>query len=388
MVDQTLQPSVFSPYSGNTGLSYAAPSQASAYYGVSPSSNSNSSGSGASSLTQYLPKDSSIFNPQSSTGSSIVSGVKSAVNNFGTGIGFAPGTVSYGTQFGPSLPGAAETAFGPGAVNAGTAVEGSLGTSATLSSVIGGAGFGVGIGGLLNKGNPVAGMIGGGLGGAIGAATGITSGIAMGAELGSIVPGLGTVIGAVAGGLASRMFGNKKPATSASEFAAQTGYNDNGGFADSGFGSVSYGAKNAGAYDGYNNKLASQLNDELQKAKGILGIDFSKGEVRGGVNTIHSPSGQPGYIMAAGQTFGFDPSKDDSRNAAIQQAVSAIAKTSGASDEAITGMLDKLNAPAGTSGTPMVAPAASQGPSQFQTFLENYKSTQNANAAPVSPPAV
>lgn len=287
------------------------------------------------------------------------------LNNVGTSLGFAPGTVTYGTAFGPSLPGAAQ-AFGPSLPSTATAVPGSLGTTSTLSSSLGAAGLGALAGNFLGRigGNATGGSIGGGLGAGIGMAVGGPP---------------GAVIGGLLGGIGGGFFGGKKPATSASEFLGGTGVN-----ADGTLSGVSFGAKNAGQYEGYNQSLSQEFSNYLSKAKGVLGVDFTGTTVRGGVNTRHSPSGQAGYLMVDNKTYGFDPNDPNSRQQAIGQAVADIARQSGASDEQIQQMANQLSYEATPQGQAMKSMPfiPIKDDQRFADFMSKYKvqGTPDANA--------
>jgi hypothetical protein len=127
------------------------------------------------------------------------SGLTSGINNFGTGLGFAPGTLSYTTA--GALPwqvagGVANPAMA--GVSGVGATSGSL-TGATLGSTLGAASLGAGFGGLLagmTGGNTTGGTIGGGIGAAVG---------------NMIAPGIGGIVGGLLGGIGGGMFGGGKP---------------------------------------------------------------------------------------------------------------------------------------------------------------------------------
>jgi hypothetical protein len=276
------------------------------YTSINPAQQSSvaSSGQGGGpNLLDLVSNGKDLVGSGTSSGTGILSNITSSINNFGAGLGFAPGTVTYPASsfaaVGPNLPGV--VAYGPSAPVAqglsaavGTPVQGTgvlgtgFGSGATLSNVLGGAGFGALAGGFLGRigGNETGGMIGGALGGALGAASGLSSGIAMGSTLGSIVPGLGTVIGAGIGGLVGGFFGGKKPATQSDEYRAMLtadgGQDSNG---------IYQGGKNAGSYGGFGKSVTSNLSSMLQKAHKELGIQFNpKIQIGGGISTLHGGS--------------------------------------------------------------------------------------------------
>lgn len=363
MVDVPTYQSVFSPLPSNPSLVVGTGGYSSynsgAIYGPQAQQQQQSQGGGVSDLLSYVPKD-KLFN-----GFNPLGNITSKIDKFGAGIGFSPGTVSYGSQFGP---GAAEV-FGPSMAE-GSAVTGSLGTGATLSGVLGAAGLGALAGGFLNSANPVAGSVGGGAGAAIG--------MAVGGPIGAIAGGL-------LGGLGSKLFGKKKPGTNASEFNMGVGK-------DGTLGGYSYGEKNPKGYGSYNQEFSDYLSANILDAQKLTGIKFKEQTLRGGVNTRHSPSGQPGFItvdanaQGVGQNFGFDPNDPKSRQSAVNQAILAMAQNSGANAQQIQVLQDRINGKGQQTGAaPQIpaytAPAAKQTGQSFQQFLAQYKSTQNANAA-------
>lgn len=295
-----------------------------------------------------------------------------AINNFGASLGFGSG----GLAPIPSGLGAADTSFLSAAQTASgaskTGIAGSLGSTSTLSSSLGAAGLGALAGSFLGRigGNSTGGSIGGGVGAGIG--------MAIGGPPGAIIGGL---IGGIGGGF----FGGKKKPTSASEFLGQVGE-------DGSVGSFSYGAKNAGSYSGYNQSMSQEVADYMTKAKQYLGVEkFTPTSIYGGVNTRHSPSGQPGFIRVNGnQDFGFDPDDPASRQKAIGQAVAAVAKLSGASEDQIKAMADRLAFEATPQGQaqktmPFIPVQNNQ---RFAEYMNKFKGgTPNASTVPTVPTA-
>lgn len=359
MVDVPVYQSVFSPLPQNPSLMVGGGNYASGgFYGPSAaqqtSNNDNNSG-GISDLFDYIPSsDFGGFNP--------IGNITSGVDKFGTSFGFAPGTVTYGEAFGPAFGGA--EIFGPGLAEA-TPVAGSLGTTATLSGVLGAAGLGAMAGGFLNKGNPTAGSIGGGLGAGIGMALGGP---------------IGAVAGTLLGGLGSRLFGSKKPKTIASQFLGTT--DETGALAG-----LSYGSKGTSTDEG--KAYANEIQNYTRGLQKTLGVDLKGASIYGGYSTQH---GGGFYTVNGKDTYFFDVNDNDSKNAAIDKVLTSVARNAGVDDTRINGALDNLNrrgkyANNGNNavGTPAniptySAPAPTQAAS-FDQFLANYKSQQNVNAA-------
>ena len=285
-----------------------------------PSSGGGDDGTSATDFLDFSKNFDSKFNlPQSNF-----------INDIGSTLGFGSGAVTYTgaggapAVFGPLTNGATQFGVGPFSPTTAVGVEGALGTSATLSSTLGAAGIGALAGGFLGKigGSEVGGSVGGGLGAGIG--------FAVGGPIGGVIGGL---IGGIGGGF----FGGGKPATSASEFLGNT--SNTAGV--TGLSGISFGAKNAGAYSGFNEALSQQISHGLGGIHPYLGIDsYVHHVIRGGVNTLHSGSGQPGFIQLGGHVhggggiqIGFDPGDNESIAGAVQEAVRQTALRSGVTQE-------------------------------------------------------
>lgn len=305
----------------------------------------------------------------------------SFINSVGTGLGFAPGAVSYGSSFGPSVAGAAE-AFGPAAADAGSLVAGSTGASATLSSTLGAAGIGALAGNFLGRigGNATGGSIGGGIGAGIG--------MAVGGPVGGVIGGL---IGGIGGGF----FGGGKKPTAASHFNAVV--DPNGAYAYTG-----YGAKNAGQYDGYNQQLSSDISSALQQAKQYLpGINYKNFSISGGVNTLHSGGPEAGYITLyndsktgtgwdtgtdINKSIYFNPDDPNDKQRAIGEAVAQLALRSGATPEQVQSMSQQIqfnSTPQGQASQSMPF-VPIQNNQRFADYMAKYKDQGTPNA-PTNP---
>jgi hypothetical protein len=328
----------------------------------------------------------SIISPNNSAGGSGIFGnINSAINNFGSSLGFASGNVMYPAStfgaIGPQLPGAASGLIGPVAPGmAGTPVAGSLGTTSTLGGILGGAGFGAFAGGFLGRigGNPTGGMIGGALGGALGAATGLSSGIAMGSTLGSIVPGLGTVIGAGLGGLIGGFFGGGKPATSADTYGALINKD----------GTINYAAggatgKNAGSYAGFGRTNVDQFGKMAQEAGKALGIQWNDTQqVNAGISTRHGGAYFDFGLPNEGprERFWFDQTNQQSAQDAAVGMLKALAKKSGYEDmEAIDKWVAQRTSGNSASSSNYIVPFKTQ--ERFDDFMSKFKSQDTVNAS-------
>lgn len=327
-----LAPSIYSGATPNN-VTPAAP----AYYGPSSGNNNNGGFSISDIPLNFGGKGSSFAD------------ITGKINNFGSSIGFAPGTVTYGSSFGPSLPGAVE-AFGPGMAGS-TPVAGSLGTSATLSGVAGAAGLGALAGGFLGKigGNATGGSIGGGAGAAIGMAVGGPP---------------GAIIGGLLGGIGGGFFGGKKPGVVAAEFAGWTSENP-------GLDRLGYGSKRGDVNQA--KSLSYEFNNYLTTTTKQLGLKFKPMEVRGGYNSIYGGSGGT-YINIGGKLYSFDGNDAAGKRTAFNDAILDMSTQSGLDTAVIKAFLDKGGG-AGMATTPKLAPATVGEPTQFQKFLKDYNAS-------------
>lgn len=321
-------------------------------YYFQPSSQQQQQPSGVNSLIKSAGQYASNGFTSNATNAANIFGAQ----NFGLSAGNV-GAISAGgatESISPALAAADPSLLSSGA----GAVEGSLST-ASLSGILGATGIGALAGNFLGKigGNSTGGSIGGGIGAGIG--------MAIGGPPGAIVGGL---IGGIGGGFFG---GNAKP-TAASE----------GSYKFNADGSVTYaggGEKNPGPYSGFNQQLGNMLSSSFDNTKQYLtglGLDLKPLDFRGGVNTLHSGTGQPGFLQVAGQNIGFDPSNQDSINKAIGQAMSAVAKNSGATDAQVKQIASQIESTQNDSGMPNVP--LSQG--QFSDFMNKYKVQGSNNA--------
>lgn len=366
--DATTLPSVYSPLANNpSAFSSFAPSGGYGLYSNYAGNNNNNQGGGSGfNPTDFFPNS----NPFSSSGNNSfggfnpASGIKNAVNQFGTNFGLSPGTLSY-TGMGPAaLPWAQPGMIANPAMSGMEGVAqtaGSLST-ASLSGVLGAAGIGAFAGGFLGKigGSSTGGTVGGGLGAGIGMAVGGP---------------VGAVIGGLVGGIGGGFFGSKSKPTSASEFSV-------GNLADWD-NNIGFGSKNNSS--GFNQQFAGELKDYVGSITKTLNMPL-KGTIHAGFNSIWGGPGG-GFIDIFNQDgqmqrFNFSPDDVNGKKAAVTNALTKLAQNSGATEAQITQMIKNLEKPPGT-GTPLIKPAAaSTGPSTFEQYVANYKSKQNANAAP------
>lgn len=352
----------FNPYfNGTTGNPFAGTPVGNGYYNPGASSSGYSANIMGDNGGGGFMSPTDMYSGLKSAGNFISNGFSLPQSNFINDIG---ASIGFGSGAAPAIPSgltAGETSFLQAAQTAsgiGEGTAGALGTS-TLSSTLGAAGIGAFAGSFLGRigGNTTGGTIGGGLGAGIG--------MAVGGPVGGIIGGL---IGGIGGGF----FGGK-PGTAASE----------GNYRFNADGSVVYtggGEKNAGGYSGFNQHLGQMYADSFDKAKKYmtgLGIELQPMDFRAGVNTRHSPSGQPGYVQVGGQTFGFDPDNQDSINTALGQTLSAIAKAQGATDAQIAGMADSLRFDASAKGQGLKSmPKIKLTSGQFANYMAKFNSSE------------
>lgn len=357
----------------SAGGAYAPSAQTYSNYGYTPvqaQAQSSSGGifsgdnavSGARQLGSIVKNNFSL--PQSQT-----------LNSIGQSLGFAQGAAAptyltagampwqtVGAVANPSTAAGLLSAGPSNAITSGAGNIGALGTS-TLSSTLGAAGIGAFAGSFLGKigGNSTGGSIGGAIGAGIG---------------NMIAPGIGGVIGGALGGVVGGFFGGKV-GTSASEFGSKI--NPDGTMNNPGLG-----AKNAGSYEGYNKSLADEFGAVFEKAKPLLGVTkFNTTELRGGVNTKHSTSGQPGFLEVGGKVFGFNPDDNKSRQEAIGQGIAELARQNGASEEKIKEIAASLGK--NSSSTAYTIPF--QDKTKFTDFMNKFKGTTDVQPPSPAPAA-
>jgi len=322
----------------------------------------------------------------------ITGGVNSALNSFGTKLGFAGSSVdsaanlaSFGVAPGASTEAAAAAADATASFAPGTSSLGASTFGGTLSGTLGAAGLGYLGGTILSKftgGNPT----GSGIGGAIGAAAGFAGAEAIGAMIGTtILPGVGSLVGGIGGALFGGMFGGGgSPATQVSQFDYRPGDPTS---------TPNY-LTRGGASTNDATKINQGIQPLLQAASKELGFTIpSNISVSAGTNSLHPlESGKPGYIGASdGKSswdlakVAFNPSDSASTNNAYLQEIKSIAKASGYTDmNALESWFTQRQQQASGVGMEPQIPnnPKAQGPSEWEKFLTNYKAQQNANAAP------
>lgn len=293
------------------------------------------------------------FNPSAITGKAAT-----AINNFGSGVGFG------GTQ--PLYSG-----FGSNATVVGTAPTGVSGgiTSVPLTGVLQGAGIG-GIVGALNplaKGSPA-----GGVGGSIGGA------IAAGAGFGPIGMAVGGLLGSSIGGL----FGNKKPGVHASEFQTQTQKGND-------FNSVvGWGSKRSdnSAAQSVHSDFTSYLNDIGTK----YGASFDDTMFRGGYNDLYGggwfltakKNSAGGTIEAdpnSWSNYNFNPDAPDKYNTYAKVAADLLASkgllTQDIATQLINDARERTNQAniGGTGGSPQIPVQKQSDKESFDQFVQRYR---------------
>ena len=278
------------------------------------------------------------------------SGIKDAVNTFGSNIGFG-GTVgpvaltnaptgvgavanlpSFGTPaLANALPGSFSASPAAAGITTSTPTAGALGTSTGFSSVLAGAGAGYALGGPLGKigGNPQGGQILGAVGGAVGSyAAGTAAGAALGAGLGIgaqalnfVLPGIGILVGGIAGGF----FGKKKNPHPASLFLGETS-------GDKGLINDSYDSKHMDTTTAKG--VGGEFASFVKNLKGTYGIDIGGQSVFGGsdkgrnfirTNDLSKPYDDP-YGYAEDSIYDFNLDDPNSRQTAYNKLAVDILK--------------------------------------------------------------
>lgn len=357
-----VSPSLYDPNAAYYGYS--------PYYSVPPAGQSQDTSGSGGSFT-----DLGVFKPSFGDFSS---GIKGAVDKFGTGLGFSGGTVGNAALFNapagagavapgifgtPGLSAATGGAFNSSAVAAGvtpaSAVPGTAGLTGTLSGTLGAAGLGALAGGYLGK---IGGsQLGGTIGGALGAGAGMSGALAAFGLAGGPV---GAIVGGLIGGLGGGFFGNKKKPTSASEFTGIT--TPTGGFKNSEF------AQKNGDI-GIAQGISSEFSQYLSSASKNLGVQFKPLKVYGGYNTLYGGPGG-GFLEVNGTRWNFDPNDPKSKSTAYSQAIQYMGKASGAGD--LTAKMEALQATKSKTGSSVptvgakVTPAATQ--SSFSDAVAKY----------------
>lgn len=307
----------------------------------------------------------------SGVGSNLLSGVTNSINQFGGSLGFGvPGGAT--ETISPALAAADPSLISSGA---GTAMG-------SLSGTLGAAGLGFIGGGILAHaigGNETGGSIGGALGAAAGYAFGGMGAAALGLELGSFAGPIGAIVGGIGGALFGSVFGNHSTPTNADNWGATL-------TATGGITNGSGGSKNPGQYTGFGQSGVNALSSQLQAASSQLGIQFDpKTVIDVGISTQHGGA----FVSVNDQRFSFTPGDNNSQQQAFNQAISLAASNSGyTNQEALKGFLDSVsvggtgNANVGKAPPSIPNNPTSSQPNDFQTFMNNYKAQQNANAAP------
>ncbi len=340
-------------------------------YGTN-STNSNTTGNSPSSIN---PNANSLLNLAASK-SRVGNSLLNSVNSFGTRFGFAgdaadsaANLASFGVAPGASTEAAAAAADETAGFAAGASDAGASTFGATLGGTLGAAGLGAMGGGILASAlgeNATGGSIGGALGAAIG---------------NMILPGIGGIIGGIGGSIFGGAFGNNTPATQAAEGVYTIDKTGQVVLAGSG-------NKNPQNNSGIQNQLATQFNQQIEQAKSIgIDLQYNPSKFRAGVNTLYSPSGQPGYIQVGGKTLAFSPGNQTSQTNAVNSAVLQLAKQNGATPEQLTALTAAFKGTGAQGTINNQAPSipnnpTSSGPSDFQKFVAEYKAKQSANAAP------
>lgn len=296
----------------------------------------------------------------------IKTGINTAVDKFGTSIGFAPASTYYTTA--GSLPW--QTA---GSVaNPFMAGSSGVATGTTLSGALSGAGIGSLVGGLVGGGG-MGSNVGGAVGGAIGNA---------------VLPGFGGVIGGALGGIAGGLFGGK-PKAKVSIFSNSTDAQGN-------MGDKAYiGSKTLDG--GVGNETFSAVSPYLKGLASVLG-PLKPVNVVGGT---HSKWGGNFIAAVPGDkaTESEDVPKEYLRNfkdeasfgTAVDSMLRDVAKYSGYDDKQIDSALaalkqqKTLGQPVGSTATATTPPASQimlQQPSEgnFTQFLKDYKARMNVPA--------
>lgn len=378
------------PTVGQAGLDFSNPN--SMFAGFQNGQPSVSAGySAASQKANQQQQGSSIHsNPISGIGRMFnnSSSFAKGLDNFGY-QNFGLGTAATGINGG--MAGAASGGSGLAAGDMSAALAGETGAiSGGLGSMLGGAGFGAMIGGWLGDGG-IGSTIGGTLGGAIGAVSGVTSGITMGATLGSIVPGLGTVLGAIGGSLIGGMFGGGGTPHPTSNWR--------GGMigADGTISGSKYGAKHISKAVGQS--IESDFSKYMGKQAKKYGIEYAQLPVFGGYSVWYDKK-KPGTIGVSSnldywtedngrratkghlsdtktgddktKIWSFDPKDQDAKQEAYENAWKYIVQSSGLDPNNLTSVYPEYASE--------IRINKQTGPSDWDTFLANYKAQQNAQS--------
>lgn len=315
----------------------------------------------------------SNVNKLNNSGTGILGNVTSSINQFGTGLGFAPVASSTGLVYGgvgpAALPWAQPGMLAPTSMAGEAGVmssAGSLGTTATLSSTLGAAGIGAFAGNFLGKigGNSTGGSIGGALGAAVG---------------NMILPGIGGIIGGALGGVAGGFFGNKSKPTQSDEYRALLN-------ADGSYKGVYSGGKNAGAYAGYGEATTRRISDMMQRASKELGIQFKNDTlVGGGISTRHGGSHIAYGVNNTDKQAFYDAKDDASTNAAMKEVLLFAAQNSGVQDLNKVGTWFDSTTSGKTNNNAYSVPFKSK--ENFDSFMTKFKTQDTVNASTNATPA-
>lgn len=374
LTNLTFNPSVTNTNASPTSIQAPRPANIA---NPEPTASSNSS-----------PLNSNALNILSITGrqTGALSGVTSSINNFGMGLGFGSGGGA-SEAISPALAAADPTLVEAGAtVSEGAASAGTL-TGASLGSVMGAGALGA-LGGSWLAGalgeNKTGGAIGGGIGAAAGMAFGAAGFAELGLELGSFAGPIGALVGGVGGAIFGGLFGNKSTPTNAS--------GSNGNLTPSGaLSNIQSASKNPNsASGGFVNSAQQNFSSLAEAASTALGIQFNPkinfaanySSQHGGANIVISGNG------ADGKPISFDPTNPQASQSAYLQALTSAAQASGYTNT--QGLTDWYNRTYinSNNGATNIAPSVPNNPkgaeeqNSWQTFLNNYKAQQNANAAP------
>lgn len=336
------------------------------YQYVQPQSNSGGSSGGGLLDLASQGKSSIDFLSGKSFG-----GVNSAVNSFGSSLGFASGATAptyltagampwqtVGAVANPSYASGLLAAGPSNVVSSGASTAGSLST-ATLGQTLGAAGIGAFAGNFLGKigGNSTGGSIGGAIGAGIGMAFGPP----------------GAILGGLIGGIGGGFFGSKSKPTQADTYYTFMAPDGTLSYRDSG-------SKNPGQFAGFGKSIADEFGQLSSSLSKDLGIQFEKdSRFSSGISTLHGGA----YVTdnKTNQIF-FDYKDEASKRNAYLEALKKSAQNSGYTNmEAIDKWFQSKSMNGGR-GTPNIAPATTPPASQFKQFVEQYKAQQNANAAP------
>lgn len=324
--------------------------------------NNNSQGQPQSSSSPFNSGATQLI---STAGKHLLPSITSTIDNFGMGLGFGSGggaTEGISSALAAADPSLLETgaAISEGASSAGTFA------GASLSGTLGAAGLGFLGGGILAGAlgeNSTGGSIGGGIGAGIG--------FAIGGPIGALIGGIG---GSIFGGL----FGNHSEPTEASE--TDISFDEHGQMT----GSPIITGKNGGRVQGGITNDASYFGSLLTGASSALGFTIPKGSYGVAISTKHPGPGGPAVVMSNY----YDPSNQDSKDAAMLKAVMAVAAKAGYTDtDAITNWFNSRNSNNGADLGPLAPsipnnPKGAEEQASWQQYLENYRQQQNANAAP------